>query len=238
MPKARKSVSFVSGVSGADESVAETKLRIPTAARRFVVPWHAFLLLLYLKWDDVTVSPRGTMARALPLLVVLQTIYGRILALSVVREGKKKRRESGTRLSVLATLLSMALSGAAFFVFILFGAPMLSHLAETFLLATHFLLVFLQPMLVLFRLDVRKLLPVMELNRSHRVILSHPVLCTAAGTVLGTWLGVIPLPLDWDRPWQAWPVTLLVGMYAGTILGSASTVLSRHWRCEVLHTGT
>ena len=39
------------------------------------------------------------------------------------------------------------------------------------------------------------------------------------GTVLGAWLGAVPIPLDWDREWQKWPVTIVTGMYAGAVLG-------------------
>lgn len=54
------------------------------------------------------------------------------------------------------------------------------------------------------------------------------------GTMLGAWLGAVgflgrrlgcrvadadleqvPIPLDWDRDWQKWPVTIVTGAYAG-----------------------
>ena len=40
------------------------------------------------------------------------------------------------------------------------------------------------------------------------------------GTALGAWLGAIPIPLDWDREWQKWPITIVAGMYAGAVVGS------------------
>lgn len=39
------------------------------------------------------------------------------------------------------------------------------------------------------------------------------------GTILGAWLGAVPIPLDWDREWQAWPVTVVVGAYVGYAMG-------------------
>lgn len=62
----------------------------------------------------------------------------------------------------------------------------------------------------------------------------------AAGTIIGCWVGVIPIALDWDRPWQvrifyltdslsgthcsscdqAWPLTPAFGSIAGFILAS------------------
>jgi len=42
----------------------------------------------------------------------------------------------------------------------------------------------------------------------------------AIGTVVGCWLGIIPIALDWDRPWQAWPLTPAFGAIGGYILSS------------------
>ncbi|BEI83926.1 hypothetical protein CcaverHIS002_0405300 [Cutaneotrichosporon cavernicola] len=40
-----------------------------------------------------------------------------------------------------------------------------------------------------------------------------------AGTLIGAWVGAIPLALDWDRPWQSWPLTPLVGSLVGFVAG-------------------
>ncbi len=32
---------------------------------------------------------------------------------------------------------------------------------------------------------------------------------------VGAWLGAVPIPLDWDREWQKWPVTIVTGAYMG-----------------------
>ncbi len=41
----------------------------------------------------------------------------------------------------------------------------------------------------------------------------------SVGCLVGGWLGAIPIALDWDRDWQAWPVTVLVGCYGGWAAG-------------------
>jgi len=43
------------------------------------------------------------------------------------------------------------------------------------------------------------------------------------GCLVGGWIGAVPMALDWDRDWQAWPVTVLVGCYAGWGFGRALT---------------
>jgi GPI ethanolamine phosphate transferase 2/3 subunit F len=39
------------------------------------------------------------------------------------------------------------------------------------------------------------------------------------GATIGAWLGAVPIPLDWDREWQKWPITILSGLYGGYVLG-------------------
>ncbi len=41
----------------------------------------------------------------------------------------------------------------------------------------------------------------------------------SVGCFVGGWLGAIPIALDWDRDWQAWPITVLVGCYGGWAAG-------------------
>ncbi|EEY14575.1 glycosylphosphatidylinositol anchor biosynthesis protein [Verticillium alfalfae VaMs.102] len=43
-----------------------------------------------------------------------------------------------------------------------------------------------------------------------------------AGALFGAWLGAVPIPLDWDREWQKWPVTILYGLYAGYVAGKVT----------------
>jgi len=41
----------------------------------------------------------------------------------------------------------------------------------------------------------------------------------ALGALVGAWAGAVPIPLDWDREWQKFPVTIVVGAYLGWALG-------------------
>ncbi|CBJ31716.1 conserved unknown protein [Ectocarpus siliculosus] len=68
----------------------------------------------------------------------------------------------------------------------------------------------------------------------------------AACCVLGAWLGAIPLCLDWEQPWQAWPLPMCAGGLLGFSLGCllllgyqilenvsrAVSVWSSEWRAE------
>ncbi|KAG8801787.1 hypothetical protein FRC17_006555 [Serendipita sp. 399] len=50
--------------------------------------------------------------------------------------------------------------------------------------------------------------------------LLYPSLATA----FGAWCGAYPLALDWDRPWQAWPLTPAAGAIIGYIIGSFASI--------------
>ncbi|GMH37455.1 hypothetical protein BSKO_05328 [Bryopsis sp. KO-2023] len=79
--------------------------------------------------------------------------------------------------------------------------------------------------------DVEK--PVQELLFARGFPLKEAHLKIPIGfTVLGAWIGAFPIPLDWDRPWQAWPVSCCLGAigghFAGGVVYALSQICSRH----------
>ncbi|XP_042968321.1 uncharacterized protein C1450.15-like isoform X3 [Carya illinoinensis] len=57
------------------------------------------------------------------------------------------------------------------------------------------------------------------------------IICLPAhGAVIGAWLGAWPMPLDWERPWQEWPICVSYGAMAGYLVAtvaSSSLILAR-----------
>ncbi|GFP93847.1 phosphatidylinositol-glycan biosynthesis class f protein [Phtheirospermum japonicum] len=46
------------------------------------------------------------------------------------------------------------------------------------------------------------------------------IICLPAhGAVIGSWFGAWPMPLDWERPWQEWPVCVTYGAILGYLVG-------------------
>ncbi|KAK4436705.1 Phosphatidylinositol-glycan biosynthesis class F protein [Sesamum alatum] len=41
----------------------------------------------------------------------------------------------------------------------------------------------------------------------------------AHSAVIGAWFGAWPMPLDWERPWQEWPICVTYGAIFGYLLG-------------------
>ena len=103
-------------------------------------------------------------------------------------------------------------------VLVLFGAPFLAQTLRTLLCAAHFAVVGLYPVIYTRGTDG---------TGAWRALMSGSAMAQqfdAAvgglyGACVGAWLGAVPIPLDWDRAWQRWPLTVLVGIYLGHAVG-------------------
>ncbi|KAJ6037406.1 hypothetical protein N7540_001685 [Penicillium herquei] len=102
---------------------------------------------------------------------------------------------------------------------VLFGAPLTTHNYETVLCAAHMALLSSSGLIYVHGIDASVWKEVWGFARPIDAVWG-----SAFGTVLGAWFGAIPIPLDWDRPWQAFPITILAGAYMGYVVG---TLVSR-----------
>ncbi|KAK8678880.1 hypothetical protein V6N13_144358 [Hibiscus sabdariffa] len=51
------------------------------------------------------------------------------------------------------------------------------------------------------------------------------MLCLPAhGAVIGAWFGAWPMPLDWEHPWQDWPICVSYGAMAGYVVGMVGSI--------------
>ena len=57
---------------------------------------------------------------------------------------------------------------------------------------------------------------------------------TTMGALVGTWVGALPIPLDWDRWWQVWPISCVFGCLGGAFVGSLLSLLVA-WRGVKVH---
>lgn len=101
-----------------------------------------------------------------------------------------------------------------YILFVLFGAPFLNSTTSTVLCAVHFILIGVFPVSYTRGMDRDTIVAVAGLSAP----LDEPF-GALVGAAFGAWLGAIPIPLDWDRDWQRWPVTIVIGMYAGSCIG-------------------
>ncbi|TKY73088.1 Phosphatidylinositol-glycan biosynthesis class F protein [Spatholobus suberectus] len=57
-------------------------------------------------------------------------------------------------------------------------------------------------------------------NRSIEYLICLP----AHGAVIGAWFGAWPMPLDWERPWQEWPISVSYGTIAGYLVALVASL--------------
>lgn len=218
---------------------------VPAAAGADVVPAAAYaaILLAYVWWmltrSDLLNSPASSLFASVPLVSLVQIAYCRLGAVSGPRKDTTKTRKAGSRSSdsadaypsvsgaILATVLSYAMSALVFLLLLLFGAPFTRVLAETFSVAMHISLLSVQPLVYVYNLDSRIWKGIIAVK-----LPLNGVYGASVGTWLGAWLGAIPIPLDWDRPWQRWPVTIFVGAYVGTAIGTLVGAIYRRQQLQ------
>ncbi|KAH7148513.1 GPI biosynthesis protein family Pig-F-domain-containing protein [Dactylonectria macrodidyma] len=191
---------------------------------------HPLLLAGLFAWrfDALVADPVSTLQTALPVVAVLQAAYVTLClpaAGSLGAKVSKKQRIADKKKTfaapnhvanaVISLILASFLTPALHVLFVLFGAPFLTHIAHTFLCCAHFV--------------VLAVFPIFYVRGSDPVALQAVLGASApldqafgglAGATIGAWLGAVPIPLDWDREWQKWPVTIVVGAYLGYISGS------------------
>ncbi|KAI1473498.1 PIG-F-domain-containing protein [Daldinia eschscholtzii] len=191
----------------------------------------ALLVSLFLaRFRALVADPVSALSSALPLVVAVQVTYAVVCLPAVgsqnakpakkARPGEKRKagpESTGPNIAVttlVALILSAIASLALHLILVLFGAPFLTHVEHTFLCSAHLSLLGLFPLFY---------------TRGVSSSDWHEILSASApfdeafgglvGACAGAWLGAVPIPLDWDREWQKWPVTIVCGVYAGYLVG-------------------
>jgi GPI ethanolamine phosphate transferase 2/3 subunit F len=91
---------------------------------------------------------------------------------------------------------------AYYTIIILFGAPVTTHTPQTLLTALHIALLSSYPLSSSIPANVENIRQLVTLEYHAEVDVLKWNYWGAIGTVLGAWLGAVPIPLDWDREWQ------------------------------------
>lgn len=173
----------------------------------------------------------------IPILLILMFAEGIKWGFSVISKDQNHLGKFDTRLPrsrkpwsrglkdiIKFLTLMLILSSIYYVLIILFGAPLSTHREETSMLAiTLTTLTFVTPSLhvgvdatlsILSRLQ----LPNNNHNNSNSNtsnIIAEAMSLNIKATLLGAWLGAIVIPLDWDRPWQVWPIPCVIGALVG-----------------------
>ncbi|EON69707.1 hypothetical protein W97_08967 [Coniosporium apollinis CBS 100218] len=212
-----------------------------TESARWCTRLHPGLVLAVyaIQFKAIVADPVSALLRGLLPLCIVQTAYVAIClpptganSTPAPKPGSRRNKQPPNALSrtlslvggvanrtVVPAFLSLVLAVIAgtpllFTTLVLFGAPFSTHLPHTALCALHASLLAMLPLVYVHGVDSGRWREI--------VSLMHPmdeVYGATLGTLLGAWVGAIPIPLDWDREWQKWPVTIVTGAYIGFAIG-------------------
>jgi len=133
----------------------------------------------------------------------------------------------GAPVSVFGLSGSCAILGLAFIslylIPVMFGAPLTTSVNETSCLSLVLVVCCVLPLVCVLGTNSDSWMRVVILNRVESEA-ELSVLWCGLGGLLGAWIGAATIPLDWDRPWQVWPVSCVVGSllgYMGSLLFTA-----------------
>lgn len=126
---------------------------------------------------------------------------------------------------VFKALIMLPCCVAIYFVLIiLFGAPITTAHEETFMLSLLLTVLTVFPSCFQAGVDATVTLltglkwysgdKMMEMLQQNIIL-----------TIFGTWCGGIVIPLDWDRPWQVWPIPCCLGAIIGYLFSHAITLI-------------
>ena len=137
---------------------------------------------------------------------------------------KKWLSEKKIKEVVKGLVLMVLVTCAYFIISVLFGAEFLSKNEETFMFSL--LLSVLTALPPCIHLGPNFALAAILGDDTNSMNSLSPVLQHVVRvTLLGAWLGAFVIPLDWDRPWQEWPVPCCVGALMGYVASHATAMI-------------
>ncbi|KAI8362203.1 GPI biosynthesis protein family Pig-F-domain-containing protein [Mortierella sp. GBAus27b] len=152
--------------------------------------------------------------------------------------GKKGKARSSSLFSVLNTSIAIGAVGAVIchaFV-VLFGAGFVNQAKETSQLACYLSLLTFYPASFVLGTDLKSWQRIF-IHNSPQTYTEAALYSQGMLAIFGAWLGSIVIPLDWDRPWQAWPVPCVLGAFLfysiGAVTGLVVSVLMRRQALKI-----
>ncbi|KAM6366671.1 phosphatidylinositol-glycan biosynthesis class F protein isoform 2-T11 [Alca torda] len=118
-------------------------------------------------------------------------------------------------------------------IIVLYGAPLIESVTETFLFAVLLSTFTTLQCLCILGPNIQAWIRVFSKNGAMSIWESS-LQITTMGSILGAWFGAFPIPLDWDRPWQVWPISCSLGATFGYMAGLIIAPLWIHWNRKQL----
>ncbi|XP_044519227.1 phosphatidylinositol-glycan biosynthesis class F protein isoform X1 [Gracilinanus agilis] len=146
-----------------------------------------------------------------------------VAIINVVLYLQVKPNPSSKRSSIFHKISRLLKSCVYFFIscllfhaiIVLYGAPLIELMLETFLFAVILSTFTTLPCLCLLGPNIKAWLRVFTKNGASS-IWDNSLQITTMSSVIGAWLGAFPIPLDWERPWQKEESRTVDGSYKET----------------------
>ncbi|KAJ2893606.1 Glycosylphosphatidylinositol (GPI) anchor assembly protein [Coemansia aciculifera] len=116
---------------------------------------------------------------------------------------------------------------------VLFGAPFATQHAETFMAALNMALLGVTPAILTLKPSPEAWRRALIGGGNSAGAPLVPEMWAAGlfwSTFIISWTSAYFIPLDWDRPWQKWPIPIVAGAFLGNLIGLLYVLL----RCFVL----
>lgn len=118
-----------------------------------------------------------------------------------------------------ATYLSFLSSFVIYAIAVLLGSPILVFQLQTYLLSLHLAFLVTFPLIVIYKFNSGHWISLIVDISDYMFLISNPIYVVALLSAVGAWSGVLTIPLDWDRDWQMYPISLVLGAYFGGFVG-------------------
>ena len=163
-----------------------------------VIPFHLLFLLKY-KY----INENYNSITSLKYLLPLQILYLIFQIIPNIKYGKIKHKRNNLKfLIIIQCLLLIPIISLLLTLFIIICGGPLKSFYETFILACHINVISLPMIYILLKCNFKQV----NLKKYYIILL------------LGNWLACFVIPLDWDRPWQVWPNSLIIGTYISGLI--------------------
>lgn len=168
----------------------------------------------------------GKRSSSFVLIIVTVAEFLKVIYLRKSNIGLKKNKHVKNKASELMKSFGFLICAAfAFFVgIILFGAPILDKHEETLNLAVLLTLLTTFPLVTYAGVEEALQLLLGVKNYSKGTVIEMFV-NNAILTVCGGWIGAVVIPLDWNTPWQEWPIPCYLGVIGGYLLSNILTII-------------
>lgn len=177
-------------------------------------------ILVVLNYTD-TLYELGQQVTYIEWVLIAAELIKYILCHHLNQQSNKKPKRLSRKFDIrrICESFSVLLFILAIFYFcaVIFGAPLLSQHYETFFFSL--LMTILTAVPCILHMDTEEVLPlflsVFEGTDIHTYYFWNIRL-----TILGSWLGAVVIPLDWDRPYQKWPISCCIGAMVGCYIAN------------------